>query len=161
MRVRNLVVFENKNSDLTEINATFAFLFGVDTPTDTQNSLEGPKLAQVFPRAAWPTDPARNGLVNGSFHQLWRNLPVLTNPFFGIPEPFMVESLLIVANQPTEAFLDALGSDIKAKLDPRWPNKFEVGMSALDANALCVFSGWKVHRLAKLLKEPFQPPDGK
>ena len=160
-RVRNLVVFENKNSDLTEINATFAFLFGVDTPTDTQNSLEGPKLAQVFPRAAWPTDPARNGLVNGSFHQLWRNLPVLANPFFGIPEPFMVESLLIVANQPTEAFLDALGSEIKAKLDPRWPNKFEVGMPALDANALCVFSGWKVHRLAKLLKEPFQPPDGK
>ena len=46
-RVRNLIVFENKNSDLTAINATFAFLFGVDTRTDTQNSLEGPQLAQV------------------------------------------------------------------------------------------------------------------
>lgn len=156
-RVRSLVVFENKNSDLTAINSTFAFLFGVDTPTDTQNSLEGPRLAQVFPRAAWPAEPSENGLVNGSFHQLWRDLPVLANPYFGIPEPYVVERLLIVSNQLSTEFLDSfpLSSGIKAKLDDRWPNEFEVSMPPLDANALCVFSGWKVHKLAKLLREPF------
>ena len=69
----------------------------------------------------------------------------------------MVERLLIVSNQPSTEFLDSfpLSSGIKAKLDDRWPNKFEVSMPPLDANALCVFSGWKVHRLAKLLREPF------
>lgn len=94
--------------------------------------------------------------MNGSFHQLWRNLPVLANPFLGIPEPYVVERLLIVANQPSDDFLDAFPPSIKAGLDKRWPNKFEVSMPALDANALCVFSGWKVQRLAKLLREPFQ-----
>lgn len=53
-RVKRIVAFENKNSDLRQINATYAFLFGVDTPTDTMNSLQGPALAQVFPAELYP-----------------------------------------------------------------------------------------------------------
>ena len=70
----------------------------------------------------------------------------------------LTKCMLIISNQRTDAFLDAFPptSQIKERLDPRWPNQFEVGMPTLDANAMCVFSGWKVKQLALLLQEPFE-----
>ena len=149
------MAFENKNSDLRSVNSTYAFLFGIRTNTDTMNSLEGPLLGQVFPSDLF--DDVIANLTNQSklFAEL-HNVPVLSNSYFGIDEPYILEYLLIVANQRSEVFLDEFAdSSIRARLDPRWPNRFEVAMPTLDANTLCVFNGWKVNRLRKQLTRVF------
>ena len=94
------------------------------------------------------------------FHAQLTNVPVLANSYWGIEEPYVLESLLIVSNQRSEAVLDGLSSSrdgpaIRKKLDARWPNKFEVAMPTLDANLLCVFAGRKVQQLRDVLRAGF------
>jgi hypothetical protein len=44
-------MYNNNDDLLTMENASFAYLFGVDGPTDTMNSLAGPVLTKVGGRA--------------------------------------------------------------------------------------------------------------
>jgi hypothetical protein len=155
-RVDRMVVFLNKNSDLAAVNSTVSYLFGVATPTDTMNSLQGPALAQVFEAALFPeviknlTHPAR--LFASLSH-----VRVQRNEYFGV-EPYVLSKLLIISNQYSDVFLDEFRDpEVREKLDPRWPNKFEVGMPTFDANLMCVFAGWKVNRYAAQLQQVFRP----
>lgn len=139
--------------DLRITNSTYAYLFGVATPTDTMNSLEGPHLAQVFPSLHWPA--VITNLTDGSrLHAMLTDLEVLENRYFGVAA-YRLESLTIISNQNSAPFLAGLRPEVRAAVDPRWPNTFGVGMPTLDANLLCVFQGWKVKRLASVLLRPF------
>ena len=139
--------------DLTISNSTFAYLFGVETVTDTMNSLEGPALAQVFEDGPNLYPSVIANLTNGRLVATLRNVRVKANPYFGIAA-YTLEQIVIVANQPSKEFFAAFEDKaIPQKLDKRWPASFPLGLPPLDANMLCVFQGWKLKRLEGLVRE--------
>jgi hypothetical protein len=44
---------------------------------------------------------------------------------------------------------------VRAHLDPLWPNKLPAGMSTFDANLLCAFNRWKLQRYAAEIESFF------
>ena len=153
-KVDRLVVFLGQNNDLTTAsNATLAYLFGVETATDAQNTLEGPGLAQVFPSALYAEVIANltNARGTATFSATLRNVSVVANAYLGV-EAYTLESVTIVGNQPLAAFFDSFADDeVKAHVDPKFPNNFPVGMSTFDANLMCLWSAYRVEKLAPVL----------
>merc|ERR1719331_3717317 len=147
--VKSIVAFYNNNDDLAALNSTFAFLFGANnTNTDGMNVLQGPALAQVFPRDHYDavirnlTDPAvlRAHLVQ---------LPVLRNPYMGVETPYVLDHLYLVSHQFAPAFVNQFKDVRVAKgLDKDWPNKIAAGMDTFNANMLCTFAQWKIRHHA-------------
>lgn len=111
--------------------ATFAYLFGEDVPTDTMNTLGGPRFTKLFPNELYSSVIAN--LTNSSrlFASL-KNVPVQVNTWLGIEKPYVLEELLILSNSPAAGFLDSFADpDIKANLSPLWPNRIPITMYVL------------------------------
>lgn len=153
-RRRVVVAFYTNNDDLVALSSTVAYLFGVQVPTDSENSLEGPALAQVFNASYFP-DVMRNLTDPSLLRARLNSLPVLENSFLGVPE-YTLDTLLIFSNQYSDAFLGSFhDTRIAQRLKPDWPNKFPVGMPTLDANMLCIFQEWKVQVHVQELRSLF------
>ena len=143
-KVDSIILFFNDNNDLREMNASFAYLFGIDTSkTNSMNALAGPKNSQVFDSDLYESfilnltqDPVRAHL---------RNVKVIANAYYGI-ESYELKDLFVLSNQYSLSFLNSFADseDLKSALSSKFPNKFSVGMSTLDANMLCLFNQWKV-----------------
>jgi hypothetical protein len=83
--------------------ASFAYLFGIDLPTDTINSLAGPSLLHVFPSELYV--PVMANLTDGSrLFARATSVPVLANAYLGI-ESYTLDELLIVSNGRSDEFL--------------------------------------------------------
>jgi hypothetical protein len=85
------------------------------------------------------------------------NVTVHANSYLGV-KPYVLDQLIIISNQMSEAFLSQFRDrKIRQSLQAskQWPNKYPAGMTTLDANALCVFQGWKVQKHADLLRSLF------
>jgi len=157
-----ILVFYNNNDALAPAGssgqevATFAYLFGEDVPTDTMNTLGGPRFTKLFPNELYSSVIAN--LTNSSrlFASL-KNVPVQVNTWLGIEKPYVLEELLILSNSPAAAFLDSFADpDIKANLSPLWPNRIPITMSSLDANLLCWYERFKLDRHADAITSFFQ-----
>lgn len=155
-QVRRAVVFENKNQPLSKSSSTFAYLFGVEEPTDSQNSMEGPALARVFDSALYPA--VIKNLTDGATQlAVLENVAVHDNAYFGI-SAYTLDRLVIVSNVLSEEFIAAFHDPaVRGHLDARWPDNYPLGMSTFDANLLCVYNGWKVERIRPLLLALFGP----
>ena len=151
-RVDRMVVMLNKNSDLREVNSTLAYLFGVATPTDTMNTLEGPALAQVFVDSQLFDGVIANLTDGARLFASLSDVRIKQNDYFGVSE-YVASKILFISNQFSEEFIGEFApqSGVKQKVDPRWPNKFEIGMSTFDANLMCVFAGWKVSVTSRIV----------
>jgi len=157
-----ILVFYNNNDALAPAGpsgqevATFAYLFGEDVPTDTMNTLGGPRFTKLFPNELYSSVIAN--LTNSSrlFASL-KNVPVQVNTWLGIEKPYVLEELLILSNSPAAGFLDSFADpDIKANLSPLWPNRIPITMSSLDANLLCWYERFKLDRHADAITSFFQ-----
>ena len=143
----------NNNDDLSHAagdkahpqseQASLAYLFGVSVPTDTMNSLAGPQLTQVFPSALYAGVLAN--LTGGQNFARLVNVPVLANAYLGVATSYTLEELIITANQPSETFLDFFADpQVKAKVNPLWPDRMPLGLSTFDANLMCAFERFKL-----------------
>lgn len=63
-KASRIVAFYNNNDDLTVLNSSFGYLFGVLGETDSQNSIEGWELAQVFDSSLFA--PVISNMTNGA-----------------------------------------------------------------------------------------------
>eukprot|EP00930_Biecheleria_cincta_P062835 TRINITY_DN4828_c0_g1_i1.p1 TRINITY_DN4828_c0_g1~~TRINITY_DN4828_c0_g1_i1.p1 ORF type:complete len:412 (+),score=54.40 TRINITY_DN4828_c0_g1_i1:71-1306(+) len=144
-QVKNIVAFYNDNNDLSALNASIAYLFGLGTVTNDMNSLQGPALSQVF-----PTNLAFETLNNLTNPELLRAqlspVPVVDNSYLGV-RAYTLSSLLILSNQRSERFLHSFqDASIEAHLSHEYPNQYKIGMAPLGANMLCAYNQWKVRR---------------
>ena len=153
--VSRILALYNNNDDLAHAardknhsqseQASVAYLFGVDVVTDSMNSLAGPKLTQVFPANLYPAVIAN--LTNGQNFARLVNVPVYANHYLGIAANFTLDELIITANQPSDNFLDSFADTrIRAAVNPLWPNRMPLGLSAFDANLMCQFERWKLQQ---------------
>ena len=128
-------------------NATLAYLFGIETPTDAQNTLEGRALAQVFPSSLYAATIANLTEGNSIFSAKLVNVPVLANEYLGV-EAYTLGSLLLIGNQRNEEFLNSFADPaVKANTPAAWPNNIPVGMSTFEANLMCLWSAYRVQTL--------------
>ena len=139
------MAFYNNNVPLELVSSPIAYLFGVDTITDTHNSLKGPVLSHLFP--------------SNLYHDVIRNL---TDPNIGVAhleninivqnrlgvEPYKILSLTIVSNAKMSSF-QFNDERISQRISSRWPDHYPFGLPVLEANALCAFSDYKVKELLK------------
>mmetsp|Transcript_11524 Transcript_11524/g.24618 ORF Transcript_11524/g.24618 Transcript_11524/m.24618 type:complete len:308 (+) Transcript_11524:2904-3827(+) len=137
----NIILFYNNNVPLSQIQSPIAYLFGVDTATDSMNGLLGPSLSQVFPSVLYPEVIAN--LTNpkvGIAHL--RGIHVLPNRIMGV-EPYIIGSFVVFSNAKNDNFVleDEMTS---SQLSPSWPDRYMFAPPRLDANVLCMFSDWKV-----------------
>mmetsp|Transcript_4533 Transcript_4533/g.5115 ORF Transcript_4533/g.5115 Transcript_4533/m.5115 type:complete len:241 (-) Transcript_4533:1688-2410(-) len=145
---RIVALYNNNAGSLTILESPIAYLFGVKTKTDSMNSLQGPKLAQVFPSDLFDevlknlTDTTLDG---PNMLATLNNVPVLRNKYFSV-EPYILRSLVIISLELSEPFLDSIPSKLEVKdhVSQDWPNDIPLGMSTLDANLLCSFTTWKL-----------------
>jgi hypothetical protein len=144
----------NNNDDLSHAagdathpqseQASLAFLFGESVVTDSMNSIAGPQLTQVFPNELYAGVLANLTVGGGNFARLV-DVPVLANPYLGIAAPYVLEELIITANQPSDAFLEYFDDpQVRAKVNPLWPNRMPLGLSTFDANLMCQFERYKL-----------------
>lgn len=141
-----IIAFYNNNVPLSDLASPFAYLFGVDAPTDAMNSLCGPQLGQVFDSKLYP-QVFRNISHPPILRAHLTNVRVRSNHFLGI-KGYRLKHLYIIGNTKSEAFTSEGFTDrsIVESLDQRWPDHFLVDMPILDANVLCAFCDWKVNR---------------
>jgi len=146
-RASTIVAFYNNNDNLNALNATFAFLFGVDGTTDNMNSLEGPTVEQVFPSALYPEVIAN--LTDSTVQRAHlTQVSVQANSFLGI-EAYTLDHLYILSLQRSDAFLAGFQDKrVEANVADGWPNEFGVGMDTFNANMLCLYSQWKLRHFA-------------
>jgi len=151
-----IVAFYNNNAgSLKDLESPLAYLFGVLCKTDSQNSLQGPELAQVFPRSLY-TKVKKNltdtNVTGANMMAQLHNIPVLGNKYFGV-EPYYLKSLVIFSLEFSNDFLQSLPPELHVRnnIGMEWPNKMPVGMSTLEANLLCVFAKWKLQKRKGLL----------
>ena len=87
------------------------------------------------------------------------NVDVLPNAYLGIEGGYQLSTLLIIATQRSEAFLrefDAVDPRVRQGLHPGWPEAMPLpGMTPLDANTLCIYSGWEVMRAREQIQSLF------
>jgi hypothetical protein len=151
-----IVAFYNNNDPLATLNSTFSDLFGIESTTDSMNSLEGYELGQVFDSQLWPGVIAN--MTDGSILRArLSNVEVKANAFLGV-EAYTLKELVIFSNEYSDAFLDTFtDTQIKENLDAMWPNQFPVSVPVLDANTMCMFASWKTgiykDELAEVLLE--------
>lgn len=143
----NMIIFYNNNIPLSQLQSPISYLFGVETSTDSLNSLKGPELSQIFPTHLYPevfanlTD-RNNGVA------LLSDIKILPNKL-GV-QPYIVKSIVIFSNGynvdfsfDDERIMNNLSSD--------WPDRYSFFPPKLDANLLCSFSDWKVRRYRAFL----------
>ena len=143
-QVDSIVLFFNDNNDIREMNASFAYLFGIDTSkTNSMNALPGPKNSQVFDSNLY--ESFMSNLTQDPVRAHLRNVSVMRNEYFGI-EAYELKDLYVLSNQYSDSFLNSfLDSDkVKSALNSKFPNKFSVGMETYDAQMLCLFNQWKI-----------------
>lgn len=139
-----IVLFYNDNNNLHSQNASLAFLFGVDSTTNSMNSVEGPTLEQVFETELY--DVMMANLTTSSTRAHFENVSVLENTYLGV-EAYTLRHLYILSNQYTDAFVDTFeDAEIASHLTDQWPNGFSVGMDTFSANMLCLYNQWKVEQ---------------
>merc|ERR1712107_579289 len=137
-KTNSIVAFYNNNDDLTELSAPWSFLFGVmGDGTDTMNHLEGPTLGRVFADTTLYGQVIANLTDPEILLATLSDVAILENAYLGT-SAFTLDSLMIFSNQYSAKFVDSFTDErIKANLDDRFPNKFEVALPTLDANMLC------------------------
>lgn len=144
-----IVAFYEDAVDVRAVSAQLGYVFGVQNVTTDLAMWEGPALGQLFPAEHWPAVLANLSDPKVAFASL-RDVPVLGNAYLGVPGGHVLEELLVVAVQQGEAFLeemDAVDPRVRRGLHAGWPEAMPLlGMSPLDANALCMYAGWSVHR---------------
>ena len=155
-KATHIVAFYNDAIDLHAYSAQLGFVFGMSERTTPLSMWEGPELGQLFDAKWWDvvranlSDPYR-GVVRLT------NLSVRPNPFLGIEGNYMVKSLVILATQWSEPFMrafDDVDPDVRQALHTGWPEAQPLaGMDPLNANALCVLSGWRVQKNEQLVRE--------
>ena len=135
--------------------ASFAYLFGIDLPTDTINSLAGPSLLHVFPSELYV--PVMANLTDGSrLFARATSVPVLANAYLGI-ESYTLDELLIVSNGRSDEFLASFDdARVAAAVSDQWPDQMPTGFGVLEANLLCEYVWWKLARHAGEIKQLFQ-----
>lgn len=137
-----ILAFYHDNNQLQDMPSPLAYLFGHAVKTDSMNSKEGPRLAQVFPTALF--DSVLRNLTDPSMLRArLTNVPVLPNSYFGVPG-YTLDELLILGNERSDAFLKTFGSEVSASVSHDFPNRFKGGMDALNANLLCMFTQWRL-----------------
>ena len=166
-RVGRIFLSYNNNDDLRPADrgpqsesASVAYLFGVPQPTDSMNSLPGPALLRVFDPSLYPavianlTDPT-------VMRARLTNVVVQENAYLDVPR-YVLDELYILSNQrPADGFFESFADPaVRAHIDPRWPNRIPVGLSAFDANLLCQFGRWKLRRYDAELRAFFHPTTG-
>ena len=139
-RTEHIIAFYNNNVPLSKVRSPIAYLFGVDTTTDSMNSLLGPSLSQMFPSELYPNVIANlTNPKNAKAHL--EGVNVIPNQM-GV-EPYVVKSLIIFSNLMNDGFiLD--DRRILSRLSTNWPDRYAFSPPELDANALCMFNDWKV-----------------
>ena len=153
------VAFYDNSFDLRAVSTQLGFLFGVANTTSDLAMWQGPQLAQVFATKLWPevfanlTDPEIGAARLD-------NVFVMPNTFLGISGGYWMSTLLIITTQQSEAFLRQMdevdGGGVRAQLHPGWPEAMPLpGMTPLDANTLCVYSGWGVMRARDAIQDMF------
>ena len=143
-QVDSIVLFFNDNNDIREMNASFAYLFGINTSkTNSMNALAGPKNSQIFDSNLYET--FMSNLTQDPVRAHLRNVHVMDNEYFGI-EAYELKNLLVLSNQYSALFLNSFvdSENIASALSSDFPNKFSVGMETYDAQMLCLFNQWKV-----------------
>ena len=142
-QIKRIVVFYNCPEDLRTENAVLGFLFGASGRTDFGNVWPGKTLLQVFGHHHWPE--VHVNLTSDAVSAHLFDLEVRANGYLGI-EPYRIEELLILGNHRSETFLDSFPAPDHLRLQIRrqWPLDMPMGMSPIEANLLCAFSGWKV-----------------
>lgn len=143
----SMIIFYNNNIPLSQLQSPISYLFGVETSTDSLNSLKGPALSQIFPTHLYPevfanlTD-RNNGVA------LLNDIKILPNKL-GV-QPYIVKSIVIFSNVYN---IDFSFDDerITNNLSSDWPDSYSFFPPKLDANLLCSFSDWKVRRYRALL----------
>ena len=145
---QSIVAFYNNNDNLTAAGtqneiASIAYLFGFNTTTDTQNSLAGPVLTQVFDTALYR--PVITNLTDGgNLLAHLRNVPVQDNTYLGVQQ-YVLKDLYILSSQPTGEFLGMFtDSRIRANASPLFPNRFPLAMDTFNANLLCEYERFKL-----------------
>ena len=130
-RTARIVSFYNNNDDLADLDSPYAYLFGVNTSTDTMNSMGGAQATQVFSASLYPCLLAN--LTGTSVRAHLQNVPVLRNEMLGI-EPYVLEELLVFSNQRSTSFLEELtDAEIVKRLASQWPSRMPLSMGALEA----------------------------
>merc|ERR1712228_1070472 len=114
---------------------------------DSMNSVLGPKLTQVFSNALY-NDAIRNLTDPNVLRARFTNVEVLGNANLEV-EAYTVDELIIISNSRSQAFVETLtDSKVRNSLDDAWPDRMPIGMNPFDANMLCEFNRWKVHKYA-------------
>lgn len=156
--VTSIVAFYDSQKPLHDASAALGFLFGVPNTTTDLGMWEGPQLAQVFPTPLWKAVHAN--VTNPELRSArLENVDVLPNAYLGVEGGYQLSTLLIIATQRSEAFLrefDAVDPRVKQGLHPGWPEAMPLpGMTPLDANTLCIYSGWEVMRAREQIQSLF------
>ena len=142
-QVDSIVLFFNDNNDIREMNASFAYLFGIDTSkTNSMNALPGPKNSQVFDSNLY--ESFMSNLTHDPVRAHLRNVSVMRNEYFGI-EAYELKDLYVLSNQYSDSFLNSFvdSQKVKSALNSKFPNspwewKHE------GAQMLCLFNQWKI-----------------
>jgi hypothetical protein len=157
-RVRRILAFYGNNDCLKDVGtetqcetASIAFLFGESRKADSMNSLLGPKLTQVFSNVLY-NDAIRNLTDPNVLRARFTNVEVIANANLEV-EAYTVEELIIISNSRSQAFVDTFtDSKVRNGLDDAWPDRMPIGMNPFDANMLCEFNWWKLHKYADEVK---------
>lgn len=143
----NMIIFYNNNIPLSQLQSPISYLFGVETSTDSLNSLKGPELSQIFPTHLYP-EVIANLTDRNNGVALLSDTKILPNKL-GV-QPYVVKSIVIFSNGHN---IDFSFDDerIMSNLSPDWPDRYSFFPPQLDANLLCSFSDWKVRRYRAFL----------
>lgn len=160
-----ILAFYNNNDALAPSTqpqselSSIAYLFGVLVMADTMNSLEGPRLAQVFPSALY-ADVIGNLSNPALLRARLSDVPVLANPYLGVAAGNLDE-LLIISNERSDLFINTFADpEIRARVSPDFPNRMPVGVGVFEANLLCEFKRWQVMNHAEDIFQVIGPAPG-
>jgi len=145
----HIIAFYNNNIPLSELESPIAYLFGVDVPTDSMNSLLGPSLSQVFDSDLYPSVISNMTNSKVGIAKL-QDVNVLSNEVMEV-ESYVIKNLIIVSNIMIDGFeLD--DSRIMKRLSSSWPDSYMFVPPEVDANILCMFNDWKVQNNHELFE---------
>ena len=157
--LKKIIVFVNVPKALEEAPATLSFLFGV-SGISGYGKWPGKALLHILPSEAWAE--VYKNLTGPTVTAQLRNVQVLDNTYLGV-ESYMLEELLILGNQRSEAFLQLLPdrNAVVNAISKDWPLGMAVGMSAIEANLLCGFNQWKVNQNEAVIRDMLGPDSGR
>ncbi|KAL7538416.1 hypothetical protein ACHAWF_009512 [Thalassiosira exigua] len=139
-RTERVVAFYNNNVPLSKLRSPFAYLFGIDVPTDSMNGLLGPGM-QVFPSESY--EDVMGNLTDPSIALArLEGVSVVSNPNMGV-DSYTLESLVIFSNTKNDNFVPE-DERIAKRLSSGWPDGYAPVPPRFDANLLCLFNDWKV-----------------